>query len=77
MALKRLMTHLGHEAGDQLLRQVANRFTSGASRLLSTRLHRLGGDEFGVVAQIEVKSKLTELAQSIRATLKLPNLSCP
>ncbi len=66
---KKINDTLGHEAGDQLLRQVANRFT----RVLPTgaQIARLGGDEFGVVAQIEVK-EANELAQSIRATLSYP-----
>lgn len=66
---KKINDTLGHEAGDQLLRQVANRFT----RVLPTgaQIARLGGDEFGVVAQIELK-EANELAQSIRATLSYP-----
>ena len=66
---KKINDTLGHEAGDQLLRQVANRFT----RVLpaGAQIARLGGDEFGVVAQLEVK-EANELAQSIRATLSYP-----
>ena len=66
---KKINDTLGHEAGDQLLRQVANRFT----RVLpaGAQIARLGGDEFGVVAQIQLK-EANELAQSIRATLSYP-----
>ena len=66
---KKINDTLGHEAGDQLLKQVANRFT----RVLPTgaQIARLGGDEFGVLAQIELK-EANELAQSIRATLSYP-----
>jgi diguanylate cyclase (GGDEF)-like protein len=60
---------LGHEAGDQLLKQAAVRF----SRALPTggQIARLGGDEFGVVAQL-TEEEANELAQAIRATLSYP-----
>ena len=60
---------LGHEAGDQLLKQAAVRF----SRALPAggQIARLGGDEFGVVAQL-TEEEANELAQAIRATLSYP-----
>ena len=66
---KKINDTLGHEAGDQLLKQVANRFT----RVLpvGAQIARLDGDEFGVIASIELV-EATELAQSIRATLSYP-----
>jgi|TARA_B110000503_G_C7041926_1_gene368573 diguanylate cyclase len=59
----------GHEMGDQILRQVAQRFSrslpSGAI------LARLGGDEFGVL--VAGNSELTlELANALQATLSYP-----
>ena len=66
---KNINDSLGHEAGDQLLKQVANRF----NRVISDAglLARLGGDEFGVLAQVD-QEHATELALGIRATLSYP-----
>lgn len=66
---KRINDSLGHDAGDQLLKQVANRF----SRVIPTgaQIARLGGDEFGVIAQVDQLEAL-ELAQAIKATLSYP-----
>jgi diguanylate cyclase (GGDEF)-like protein len=59
----------GHEMGDQILRQVAVRF----SRALPTGavLARLGGDEFGVIVLGEESATL-ELASALKATLSYP-----
>jgi len=66
---KKINDSMGHAAGDELLRQVAGRFT----RVLPARaeLARLGGDEFGVLAQID-SAEAGELAQAIGATLSYP-----
>ena len=59
----------GHEMGDRILRQVAQRFSrslpSGAI------LARLGGDEFGVLAAGSDDATL-ELASALKATLSYP-----
>jgi diguanylate cyclase (GGDEF)-like protein len=59
----------GHEMGDRILRQVAQRFSrslpSGAI------LARLGGDEFGVIATGNDEATL-ELASALKATLSYP-----
>jgi diguanylate cyclase len=59
----------GHEMGDQILRQVAARF----SRSLPTGsvLARLGGDEFGVIVLGSPDTTL-EVAHALRATLSYP-----
>ena len=59
----------GHEMGDQILRQVAMRF----SRSLPTGsvLARLGGDEFGVIVLGSPDITL-EVAHALRATLSYP-----
>lgn len=59
----------GHEMGDQVLRQVAMRF----SRSLPTGsvLARLGGDEFGVIVLGNQELTL-EVAHALRATLSYP-----
>ena len=59
----------GHEMGDRILRQVAQRFSrslpSGAI------LARLGGDEFGVITEGSDDATL-ELASALKATLSYP-----
>ena len=59
----------GHEMGDQILRQVAQRF----SRSLPTGsvLARLGGDEFGVIVLGDEGATL-EVAHALKATLSYP-----
>jgi diguanylate cyclase (GGDEF)-like protein len=59
----------GHEVGDLILRQVAERFT----RVLphSAILARLGGDEFGVLIQGSYEQTL-ESAHALRASLTYP-----
>ena len=66
---KKINDQLGHEVGDQLLKQVALRFARAlpANALIA----RLGGDEFGVLAQID-SAEASELAQAIGATLSYP-----
>jgi len=66
---KKVNDSLGHEVGDQLLKQVAVRF----SRVLhnSALLARLGGDEFGVIAPAS-QAEASELALALRATLSYP-----
>ena len=59
----------GHEMGDRILRQVAQRF----SRSLPTGaiLARLGGDEFGILVSGSDDATL-ELASALKATLSYP-----
>jgi diguanylate cyclase (GGDEF)-like protein len=59
----------GHEMGDRILRQVAQRF----SRSLPTGaiLARLGGDEFGILVTGSDNATL-ELASALKATLSYP-----
>jgi diguanylate cyclase (GGDEF)-like protein len=61
----------GHEVGDQILQQVAIRF----SRALPSDalLARLGGDEFGVILHGSVQSAM-EIALALRATMSYPFL---
>lgn len=66
---KRINDSHGHEAGDQLLKQVAIRFARALPA--NAQIARLGGDEFGVIAKIS-EQEASELALAIRATLSYP-----
>lgn len=66
---KRINDTHGHEAGDQLLKQVAIRFARALPE--NAQIARLGGDEFGVIAKIS-EQEASELALAIRATLSYP-----
>ena len=66
---KRINDTFGHEAGDQLLKQVSGRFLRAIPN--GSHLARLGGDEFGIVAPVN-KDEAVELGQAIRATLSYP-----
>jgi diguanylate cyclase (GGDEF)-like protein len=66
---KKVNDNYGHEIGDQILRQVSQRF----SRSLPTGsvLARLGGDEFGVLINGSYEQTL-EAAYALQATLSYP-----
>jgi diguanylate cyclase (GGDEF)-like protein len=59
----------GHEIGDQLLREVARRFSRAIPE--GSILARLGGDEFGVLIQGSIEETL-ESANALRASLSYP-----
>ena len=59
----------GHEVGDLVLRQVAERFTRVLPR--TAIVARLGGDEFGVLIQGSYEQTL-ESAHALRASLSYP-----
>jgi len=68
---KRINDTLGHDAGDQLLLEVANRLKY---RLRAEdTIARLGGDEFAVLLSgINDREKATEVANTIQETLNKP-----
>ena len=66
---KRINDTLGHESGDQLLKQVSGRFLRAIPN--GSHLARLGGDEFGIITPVN-KAEAVELGQAIRATLSYP-----
>lgn len=68
---KRINDTLGHDAGDQLLIEVANRLKK---RLRAEdTIARLGGDEFAVLLSgIESQSHAADVANTIQKTLNVP-----
>ena len=66
---KAINDNYGHEAGDQLLKQISLRF----SRAIPTDalLARLGGDEFGVIVYGSAEFAM-EIAYALRATVTYP-----
>ncbi|MGQ7845556.1 diguanylate cyclase domain-containing protein [Granulosicoccus sp. 3-233] len=67
----------GHDAGDQLLRQVADRLRECVSELLDERacLARLGGDEFTLIASGHFTlSGISAIANRLRQSLSMPYL---
>lgn len=66
---KRVNDTLGHEAGDQLLKQISLRFSRALNH--GAHLARLGGDEFGVIIYGD-EALGFEVAQALRASLSYP-----
>ncbi|WP_336921796.1 putative bifunctional diguanylate cyclase/phosphodiesterase [Aquipuribacter sp. SD81] len=66
---KEVNDSLGHAAGDDLLRLVAERLTAAVPRAL---VARLGGDEFAVVVRDDDPVDLLRQARRIRASLAEP-----
>jgi diguanylate cyclase (GGDEF)-like protein/PAS domain S-box-containing protein len=67
---KQVNDSLGHDAGDQLLRQIAERF-SAVSRPSDT-LARLGGDEFALLLEGANEGTATGVADRLLASLEEP-----
>jgi diguanylate cyclase (GGDEF)-like protein len=59
----------GHEVGDLILRQVAQRFTRTVPA--GSIIARLGGDEFGILLRGNYEETL-EIAHALRASLSYP-----
>jgi diguanylate cyclase (GGDEF)-like protein len=61
---------LGHEAGDDVLREVAKRLSKLVDQ--ASFLARPAGDEFAVVFEYSSESEVDQLAERLRATLERP-----
>jgi len=68
---KRINDSLGHDAGDRMLRIVADRMRTSVRP--GDTVARMGGDEFVVVLeQIDSEDQAAELLQRIRSSVELP-----
>ncbi|MFW6193626.1 MAG: putative bifunctional diguanylate cyclase/phosphodiesterase [Gemmatimonadota bacterium] len=68
---KEINDTLGHDAGDELLREVAERLE--ATLRESDTVARMGGDEFVVVLpDVEAEEEVTTVARKVLSTLKQP-----
>lgn len=68
---KRVNDSLGHDAGDQLLGEIARRFT--ANLRTSDVIARFGGDEFIILAQeVAQRESITQIAEKIIASATTP-----
>jgi diguanylate cyclase (GGDEF)-like protein/PAS domain S-box-containing protein len=67
---KQVNDSLGHDAGDQLLQRIAERFAA-ATRPGDT-LARLGGDEFAVLLEDASQAMATEVAERLLDALSAP-----
>jgi diguanylate cyclase (GGDEF)-like protein/PAS domain S-box-containing protein len=62
---------LGHDVGDEVLREVARRFTGELTQ--GCFISRIGGDEFTVVlADVESRETIDDLSQRLVESLKAP-----
>lgn len=69
---KRINDELGHDSGDQLLRHVAERFSSALRQ--TDMVARLGGDEFAVLADAPGAEAPMMLAERLVRTASTPML---
>ncbi|WJW76741.1 EAL domain-containing protein [Thiohalobacter sp. IOR34] len=67
---KEINDALGHEVGDQLLKQVSNRFAAELRH--SDTIGRLGGDEFAVVLAPAETQAVTRVANALLEALATP-----
>jgi len=65
----------GHDAGDLLLKEVAERLRTLVRE--TDTVARLGGDEFAVLVQGREPAQAIHMAERIEAALKVPYLAAP
>jgi diguanylate cyclase (GGDEF)-like protein len=72
---KSINDHLGHQTGDDLLREAGRRLQAAVRA--DDLVARFGGDEFVVVCQVASESAASEVAERIRETLAAPYAILP
>jgi diguanylate cyclase (GGDEF)-like protein len=71
--LKRINDEMGHEAGDEALRKVAERFKQSVRK--SDTVARFGGDEFAfIVRRVSARFQLSKVVEKIQGFLSRPIL---
>ncbi len=70
---KRFNDNYGHQRGDQVLMQVANRFTSVLERP-DDFVFRMGGEEFLIIFTGETKTKVVDFAQKVIESIAMLNI---
>ena len=73
---KRLNDSFGHQAGDAVLREIANCVQNVLSRQ-GDRLFRIGGEEFAVLASAANEGQLRAVMEMIRSTVEQRRLQHP
>lgn len=65
--LHELNNHLGHQAGDQMLKAVADALCCGFPK---DEIYRIGGDEFVVLSRRQSRQEIESLAEQARQSLR-------
>lgn len=70
-SFKQINDALGHEAGDEVLKEIANKFDEALPN--NAKAYRLGGDEFAIVIdQISTKEEVIRILESLKAVMSKP-----
>lgn len=70
-SFKQINDALGHEAGDEVLKEIANKFDETLPN--NAKAYRLGGDEFAIVIdQISTKEEVIRILESLKAVMSKP-----
>lgn len=70
---KKYNDHYGHQEGDEVLQKIGKVLSSFTKRS-GDYAFRLGGEEFGIIAQNKPKEEVLKLAESIRSSVESLNI---
>ena len=70
---KKYNDHYGHQEGDNVLQKIGKVLNSFTKRS-GDYAFRLGGEEFGIIAQNKPKEEVLKLAESIRSAIESLNI---